>query len=161
MGGQGALASRARAVALKHLPAAPAGQAHEVGLAAAAREPAVGERVAELVRMQPVAEPRLAAALADDLGDPAVGHPALATDPKPRQIGMARSLPHPDVAVEGPHCLVVSPKRHLAQSAPLIRDRKDPPGDAVDPTWLSCSAMGRICLRRFSAFVCQSELADS
>ena len=40
------------AVAAEHRPGPPAGQAHEVRLAAALGEPGVGEGVAELVRVQ-------------------------------------------------------------------------------------------------------------
>ena len=50
----GALVSDGRAVAVQHVPAPPAGKAHQVGLATARVQPRARERVAELVRVQPV-----------------------------------------------------------------------------------------------------------
>jgi hypothetical protein len=48
----GAGVSGRGAIALKHRAGLPAGQAHQVRLATALGEPLVGERVAELVRVQ-------------------------------------------------------------------------------------------------------------
>ena len=58
-----------RGVALEHLPAAPAGQAHQVAFVATLGEPRVGKGVAELVRMY-LAETSLFAAAAHHLKDP-------------------------------------------------------------------------------------------
>ena len=53
MGLTGASVGSRGTVALQHRPGLPAGQAHQVGLAAALSKPLVGEGVAELVRVQP------------------------------------------------------------------------------------------------------------
>lgn len=60
-------------VSFEHLATAPARKAHQVGLAAAAGEPAMGEGVTQLMRVKVVAQAGLTAALAEDLRDPAVG----------------------------------------------------------------------------------------
>jgi LacI family transcriptional regulator len=110
---QSALARRARTVAVEHLPAPPAGESHQIALAAAAREPAVGEGVPRLMWVEPIAEPRLPSPLSDDLRDSTVGQAALSADPQPGQIGVGRALPHPDVPIEGAHRLDADRARTL------------------------------------------------
>jgi hypothetical protein len=74
-------ARRARSIPVEHLAAEAARQPHEIAFPAAAGEPAVGEGMPQLVRVDPIAESSLPSALPDDLGDSAVGQPALPTHP--------------------------------------------------------------------------------
>jgi hypothetical protein len=60
MRGDCSFAGGARTVAIERLAAAPASQSHEIAFAAAAGKPTVGERVPQLMRVEPVAEPGLA-----------------------------------------------------------------------------------------------------
>ena len=105
MRGNGSFARCASTVAIEHLAAAPTGQAHEITLAAAPREPAMGEGMPKLVRVESIAKARLPSSLSYDLGDTAVGQPALSTDPQPGKLGVCRPLSHPDVPIEGSHRL--------------------------------------------------------
>src|ERR1035437_9530458 len=125
MGSQGTLARRARAIAIEHLAAPPTGEPHEIALAAAAREPAVCERVTQQMRVEPVAEPRLAPSLSDDLRDSAVGQPALSADPQPWHLGMGRALSHPDIPIEGANRLGAD--RDDPLSSPFPEDSQDAP----------------------------------
>jgi hypothetical protein len=79
MGFAGPLVGHRGTVALQHGPGCPARQPHEVGLAAAPAEPAVGVEVIDAGLPAPAAE---------EPGDAGVGDAALAADPAPRQFGV-------------------------------------------------------------------------
>src|SRR6266700_574886 len=99
MGLAGASITGGSGIAAQHLRGMPAGEAHEVGLVAALGAPAVGEGVAEHVRMQAL-DAGLLATAPDDLRDTASGQRALLADPQRYGARMRMPDTHPKVAVE-------------------------------------------------------------
>jgi hypothetical protein len=87
------------AVAAEHLAGSPAGKAHEVGLAATVGEPGVGERVAELMRMQP-RQAGLLAAAAHELLDAPRGQATALAKPQPWQMGVLVPVADAKVAIQ-------------------------------------------------------------
>ena len=73
-----------------HPPRAPAGQPHQVRLAAAGRQPLMGERVAEHVRVD-LPMPACSARLGDDLVDAVGGDRAGMPEPQLRPVGVLSS----------------------------------------------------------------------
>jgi hypothetical protein len=86
-------------VAVQHGTGAPAGQAHEVGLAAALGEPPMGEGVAELVGMQP-GKARLLGTMPQHLDEAPRGEPPAEAKPQPEKCGVLVTGTDPQVPVE-------------------------------------------------------------
>jgi hypothetical protein len=94
-----ALVGQARAVAPEHLRRAPAGEAHQVALLAAAGEPLVGERVSELVSVEALQAGRPAAP-GDELRQSRGRQRPVLTDPEGRGVRARVSPPEAPVAVD-------------------------------------------------------------
>src|SRR5688572_5403725 len=118
-----------RRVTLKHRAAAPPGKAHEVGLLHASRQLTMRERVAQQVRMDRIAEPCVATAIADHLADPALAEAALPPEPQEWQ-GRRRVLGSgTDVAIEDCH----GPCGHGDESlAPALAEDPQPAEVEID-----------------------------
>src|SRR5947208_89567 len=95
----GAVVSGSSAVAAQHRAGLPPGQAHEVGLVAALRQPLMREGVAKLVRVEAL-DAGVTAAAADHLGDARSGHAAELADPQPLQMGGGVAGTRAEVAVK-------------------------------------------------------------
>src|SRR5215216_6124806 len=89
-----------RPIAIEHLAGPPAGQPHQVGLAATLGEPGVGKGVAKLVRVQPWQAGLLSAA-AQELLDSPGGQAASLAEPEPGEIGVLVPGADAKVAVQG------------------------------------------------------------
>jgi hypothetical protein len=145
MGFAGPLVGHRGTVALQHGPGCPARQPHEVGLAAAPAEPAVGVEVIDAGLPAPAAE---------EPGDAGVGDAALAADPAPRQFGVWMASAGA-VAVRGRGRLPAranSPARKASRSSPVAAARSRPRAvrrrpDGERPPGRSLRS-GRTCSRR-------------
>ena len=97
----GPLVRRARGVAIEHRPAAPSCHAHKVAFEPALSQPFVGERVPELVNVEPL-ETCYRCSPLEGLHDTPSLQPALLAEPKPLTLGITVARPSTEVAIEGP-----------------------------------------------------------
>src|SRR5438309_1000368 len=100
VGVPGPFVGGAGGVAGEHVPAPPAGQAHEVAFVAAGGEPGVGEGVAELVGVDAAEAGPLAPAL-EHGGQARFVEAAPALDPQPGLLGVGVAAAEAQVAVDG------------------------------------------------------------
>ena len=95
-----AFVGRGGAVAAQHRAGLPAGKAHQVGLAATLGQPQVGQRVAELVRVESF-HPGLVTSPAEDLSDAGLGDAPELANPQPLQVSMRMAGADAEIAVKG------------------------------------------------------------
>ena len=100
-------------VALEHRARSPAGQSHQICLAAALCQPLVSERVAELMRMQ-ARKPGFPAAALEHPYQAPLCQPPAETDPEPGQVGMLVTIADTQVAVQRQRGLVAEGQGTLA-----------------------------------------------
>ena len=74
-------------ITTEHLAGPPAGQPHQIGLAATLGEPSMGEGVAELMRVQS-RQASLLSPAAQELLDAPGGQPATLAKPQPGELGV-------------------------------------------------------------------------
>lgn len=87
MGLTGASVGSRGTVALQHRPGLPAGQPHQIRLAAALGEPLMGECVAELMRVQ-AGKAHLLTPAPQHHDQAPLGEPAFLAEPQPREIAV-------------------------------------------------------------------------